>query len=559
MVKQAMSKKIKSDIEHLKKLFILPDSHDKFIEFGNELLDMIHSFFKEKGVIQSAISLPALENMFSECNIPKSPHLLKDIFKEIETKIISHSIKVGDPYYIGHMSSAIPYFTILIEIIIAALNQNQVKIETAKASTFVEREFISWIHRLIYDKSTSYYKKNIQNHKIALGNVTLDGTLANLTAILVAINKAFPATKDFAGISKEGLVEAYKYYNCEKSVIIISKRGHYSFDKIARICGIGDKNVIKIPVNKKNKIDIDELKNVIRDIEQYNSEHEKKIKIISIVGIAGTTETGNIDELNELYKISKKVKTHFHVDAAWGGPVLFVDQYKELFKGIEKADSVTFDCHKLLYSPLSMGTVLFRNEKDLLHIKHSTNYILRPDSRDLGKFTVEGSRPFTCLKPWVAMKVFGSDGFKLLFENAFELTNTLKNIVKDHVNFEDLNVPELFIFNYRFVPENLQKIIKQLQHDNNTKKLLKINDMLNEMTKDHHRVIRQADNSFISRTTLESTKYSPQSIVVLRAITINPLTTIDILHEIIKEHNELGLELYEQNYKKKFERIGASF
>jgi glutamate decarboxylase len=140
-------------------------------------------------------------------------------------------VKVGSPYYIGHMTSAIPYFMILLEMIIAALNQNQVKIETAKASTFLEREFISWIHRLVFNRSERFYRQNIQNPRIAIGNVTTDGTISNLTALMVARNRAFPADGRFPGIRKAGLFEAYRYYNCEKAVLIVSKRGHYSIDR----------------------------------------------------------------------------------------------------------------------------------------------------------------------------------------------------------------------------------------------------------------------------------------------------------------------------------------
>ena len=102
-----------ADIEHLRKLFIMPDSPDKFIEFGNNLLNLIHTFFKEKGGIHSSISLPELSDLFSDIDLPKSPHLLKDVLAEIKEKIIAHSVKVGSPYYIGHMTSAIPYFMIL--------------------------------------------------------------------------------------------------------------------------------------------------------------------------------------------------------------------------------------------------------------------------------------------------------------------------------------------------------------------------------------------------------------------------------------------------------------
>jgi glutamate decarboxylase len=119
--------KIKTNLEYLRKLFIMPDSPDKFIEFGHELLEMLHDFFQEKGGIHSSITLPELSNIFNQTDVPTGPHLIKNVLSEIKTNIVGHSVKVGNPYYIGHMTSAIPYFMILLEMIIAALNQNQVK------------------------------------------------------------------------------------------------------------------------------------------------------------------------------------------------------------------------------------------------------------------------------------------------------------------------------------------------------------------------------------------------------------------------------------------------
>ncbi|MBN2040165.1 MAG: glutamate decarboxylase [Spirochaetes bacterium] len=550
-----MSKQIEfvADINHLRRLFIMPDSPDKFMEFGNDLLNLIHAFFTEKGGIHSSISLPELSELFSDIDLPESPHLLKDVLTEIKEKIIAHSVKVGSPYYIGHMTSAIPYFMILIEMIIAALNQNQVKIETAKASSFVERELLAWIHRLIFDRTESFYKQHIQNPKVALGNVTLDGTIANLTGLLVARNKAFPPKDRFPGIRKAGFFEAFRYYNCKKAVFLVSRRGHYSIDKIARIIGLGQDNVIKVPVDSKNKIDIESLNQICADIRHHNIENSEQIKIISLIGVAGTTETGNVDNLWELRKIADENKTHFHVDAAWGGAVLLVDKYKSILKGIERADSVTFDAHKLLYSPLSMGMILFRKETDLENIKHSASYILRPDSVDQGRFTVEGSRPFSCLKPWTTLKIFGTNGFRILLEVAFKLTETIKDLIISHDNFEAMSYPELFIFTYRFVPKEVQQQLKSLQEkmasnaanlESIRKKIRKINNMLNALNVELHRLLRQQDNSFVSRTRLESTKYYPQKIVVLRTITINPLTTPEILKEIITEQNTLGMQIY---------------
>ncbi|MDX9761812.1 MAG: glutamate decarboxylase, partial [Desulfomonilia bacterium] len=92
----------------MKKLFIMPDSSDRFVEFGIHLLDMIHDFFKEKGGIHSSVSIEELAGIFSKTDIPCAPMLIKDVLSEIKNNVIKHSVKVANPYYIGHMTSAIP-------------------------------------------------------------------------------------------------------------------------------------------------------------------------------------------------------------------------------------------------------------------------------------------------------------------------------------------------------------------------------------------------------------------------------------------------------------------
>lgn len=561
----------RADIDQVRKLFIMPDSPDKFLEFGYELLDLIHSFFQEKEGIHSSISLHELGKLFSDAEFPREPRLLSDVLQEIKNRIIAHSVKVGNPYYIGHMTSAIPYFMILLEMIIAALNQNQVKIESAKASTYVERELIAWMHRFVYNRKKRFYETTIQNRDVSLGNVTMDGTMANMTALLVARNKAFPARGTFPGVRRAGVAEALRHYGYHRAVIIVSRRGHYSIDKVARVIGIGDTNVLRIPVDENNRMDINELKRVCENIESENREGQTRTLIMAIVGIAGTTETGNIDNLKEIGRIAKQHRTYFHVDAAWGGGLMLVDEYRYLFNGIQQADSVTVDAHKLLYCPVSMGMVLFRNEKDLQNMRHYSNYIIRPDSVDLGRFTLEGSRSFASLKPWASLKIMGQKGFKLLFDHAFQVTSSLRGLVEVHRNFEAMNQPELFIFNYRFVPEKTGQKLKSLMvaagDINRPRKTIdtrmmearsriyRINEVLNDLNVELHKALREEDTSFVSRTTLDSPKYRYQDIVILRSVCINPLTDSEILREIIDSQNRLGMKIYRAEFSGLLDRL----
>ncbi|MBS1236937.1 MAG: glutamate decarboxylase, partial [Deltaproteobacteria bacterium] len=543
---------VKANLEYLRKLFIMPDSPDKFIEFGQELLEMIHDFFKEKGGIHSSISLPELSHIFSQTAIPEDPHLIKDVLSEIKAKIIAHSVKVASPYYIGHMTSAIPYFMILLEMIIAALNQNQVKIETAKASSFVERELMAWFHRLVFNRSDAFYERNVQNPRVALGNATADGTISNLTAFLVAREKAFPPDGQFPGVRIAGMERGLHHCGFSRGVILVSSRGHYSIQKAANLLGLGEDNVLAIPVDGNHRMDVRRLAQKVKSLKK-----EKRTKIVAIAGIAGNTETGSVDPLEEMADLAHEANTHFHVDACWGGSALLVDEYRPLLKGIEKADSVSIDAHKLLYCPMAMGLVLFENERDLNTIKQSSQYVIRRNSVDMGRFTVEGSRPFDSLKPWAALKIMGRDGYRLLMRSARDNAYTLKENLDGCGNFETLNTPELFILIYRFVPRQVNEQLAKWQEERRETKnrrrintldrgIRKVNHLVNALNIKLHKALRQDDTSFVSRTKLESTRYRPQNIVVLRAVLINPLTDETVLKEIMETQNRIGLALWSE-------------
>jgi glutamate decarboxylase len=146
---------------------------------------------------------------------------------------------------------------------------------------------------------------------------------------MVAREKAFPPDGDFPGFRVAGAVSALRHYGYSRGVILISTRGHYSITKAANILGVGESNVINIPVDMNNRLDI---KKLLLRVKKFNkSKGKDRTKIISIIGIAGTTETGNIDDLVALGEIAHKAGTHFHVDASWGGPALLADEYRPRF------------------------------------------------------------------------------------------------------------------------------------------------------------------------------------------------------------------------------------
>jgi glutamate decarboxylase len=205
---------------------------------------------------------------------------------------------------------------------------------------------------------------------------------------------------------------------------------------------------------------------------------------------------------------------------------------------------------------MSMGLILFRSEKDLNTIRHSSKYIIRRNSVDTGRFTVEGSRPFAALKPWASLKIIGREGYGILMKQARKATVNLLGMISHCGNFEALNDPDLFILTYRFIPEALISQIASLEETaaqekgegkkESEEKIKKINFLVNGLNIKLHKALRRDDTTFVSRTTLESTRYRPQNIVVLRAVLMNPLINKQVLEEIVATQNRIGLNLWKE-------------
>ena len=194
----------------------------------------------------------------------------------------------------------------------------------------------AWFHRLVFDRSEAFYKKHIQDPHVALGNVTSDGTLANLTALMVAREKGVPPQGEFPGLRMAGLERALRHYGYSRAVMLVEPACPLFHQKAAGILGIGEENVIRIPVDFDNRIDVTALRRKAARLE--NAPDGERVKIMAIIAIAGNTETGNIDDLEAVGEVAGRVGAHFHVDACWGGAALMVDEYRHLFRGIEKAD-----------------------------------------------------------------------------------------------------------------------------------------------------------------------------------------------------------------------------
>ena len=394
--------------ESLHRIFTIPEAPDSTLGRIEQEISQNLAGFLGDHIAAKEIKLTEIEKDFASSAIPEQPAFVSDHMHHLLDKLVAQSVHTSSPSFIGHMTSALPYFILPLSKLMVGLNQNLVKIETSKAFTPLERQVLGMMHRLVYQDDDQFYQAWMHSAEHSLGAFCSGGTVANITALWVARNNLLKADGDFKGVAREGLYRALSHYQYDGVAVLVSNRGHYSLKKSADVLGLGRDSVISIPTDEYNKIDIAKLREKCQELT------DKNIRILGIIGVAGTTETGNIDPLSEMADIAQEYQCHFHVDAAWGGATLLSNKHRHLLSGIEKADSVTIDAHKQMYVPMGAGLVVFKNPASVSSIEHHAEYILRKGSKDLGSHTLEGSRPGMAMLVYASLHIISRPGYELL-------------------------------------------------------------------------------------------------------------------------------------------------
>ena len=530
-----------ADRKSLDRVFIRPEdesSKKTLLKYMEQILFGLHDFLNKNVGVTEEIRLTELAKNFTDVEISDHPEKkLAQVIEDIITDIAPRAVNVASPYFIGHMTGALPFFMVHLKAITAALNQNVIKMETSKVLAVLEKQVLAKIHRMIFRLDNEFYQTHVQNTRTALGSFTSGGTTANMTALWVARNKLLTPLGDFSGIEEDGLFTAMKTHDLERIVVLVSRRGHYSLRKAGGILGIGSKNVIAVDVAADHTLDTERLKAAIAAMKQ-----EKRTKIAAVVGIAGATETGAIDPLPEIADICEQEQIHFHVDAAWGGPVLLSDRYADLLNGIERADSVTIDGHKQFYMPMGTGMVYFRDPESLDAIAYHARYVNRKGSVDLGIKTLEGSREAASLILDASLKIMGAKGYALMINHGIEIARAFAKKIENRPQFELVTRPVLNILTYRMVPDTIGRQLERA--DDKERECL--NQTLDEINIKIQRIQREAGNSFVSRTRLKLDPADDFTVVVLRSVIMNPYTTEEILDEILDEQEKIYTEISRQ-------------
>lgn len=334
----------------------------------------------------------------------EDPLVYKDAINHVIDGLKKFTVHTPHPNYFGLFNPRANFAGILADTITATFNPQLAAWSHAPFAAEVESNLI-----------VEFGKKFGYNPSAIDGVFTTGGAEANLTAILCALNKAFP---DYA---KDGLQSLDK-----KPLIYVSAESHHSLVKAASITGLGLKAVKEIPVNEYLQIDISLLEQQIKDDIKNN------LLPIMIVATMGTTGAGAIDAINEIAAIASSYNIWLHADAAYGGALVLSDQYKTLLGNIHLADSITFDAHKSMSVPMNTSMFITKHTHILNKTFRVTTDYMPKEANDLqvtDPFThsIQWSRRFTGLKIYLSLLIFGWDGYQQVIEQQIKMGNILRD------------------------------------------------------------------------------------------------------------------------------------
>jgi L-2,4-diaminobutyrate decarboxylase len=342
-------------------------------------------------------------------------------------RVARGSMAVAHPHTMGHQVPPPLPAAALAELAVALLNNGMAIADGGPPGVAIELAVIEWMCR------------RLGLPEGAGGVMTSGGSLGNLTALL-----AMRQARAGHDVWREGA------HAGPPLAVVVSSEAHYSIARTLRIMGWGDGGAIAAPVDARHRMTAAAVRAALEEAGGR--------RVIGIVAAAGSTATGAYDPLDELADLAAERGLWLHVDAAHGGGAALSPSQRGKLRGIERADSVVWDAHKLMMMPALVTTVLFAREAHAYAaFAQRASYLFaeaRPEDTwwDLGQRTLECTKRLMAVEVWACLRAYGDALFGAIVDRQLALARELAGLVEAAPDFELALAPESNIVCYRHVP-----------------------------------------------------------------------------------------------------------
>lgn len=452
----------------------------------------------------SGLSVQELETLLASTPIcPEEGQDLEKVLQNVGQKIVQHSVKVHHPACMGHLHCAPLLPSLAAEVLLTTSNQSMDSWDQSPAATLVEEQIIAWLVDLFFSSAQGD------------GTFTSGGTQSNLMGLLLARDQYIQNRWQW-NVQQQGLPpEAHRLR------ILCSEHAHFTVQQSAALLGLGEQAVIPLPVDENYCLSLEKLDQKLLELR------EQQLEPFALFATAGTTDFGSIDPLNELAVRAKKAGLWLHVDAAYAGACALSQSYRHLLSGIEKADSLSVDFHKLFYQPISCGAFLVRQRQAFRLLQRHASYLNPIEDEQEGiphlvNKSLQTTRRFDALKLYISLQTVGRKQFAAFIEQTIAVARATAQQIVDHPRLELLNpLPMLnaLVFRYRLSAED-----QALEN--------RINATIAK------RMFREG-KAVLGQTEIKGKK-------CLKMTLLNPLTTLHITTQVLEQVVELGKRLEQE-------------
>ncbi|HKS26776.1 MAG TPA: aspartate aminotransferase family protein [Pyrinomonadaceae bacterium] len=382
----------------------------------------------------------------------------------------------GHPRFFGYIASPSTPVGAYADLLASALNQNVTSWRSAPAATEVERTVVGWLAEMVGYGSDS------------AGLLTSGGSLANLTALLMAHRSRSPQAVAHKGLRA---LDAPMTVYCSQQV-------HLSIPKAADVLGLGREQVRLVETDDEFRLDVKLLR------ERIDADLREGLKPFCVVANAGTVNTGAVDSIEEIARVAEEYDLWLHVDGAYGAPATLDPEKRTLFRGIERADSVSMDAHKWLYAPVDCGCLLFRDEAAARRALSpgEADYIKVHEQQEREAFAfwdygIELSRRFRALKLWMMLRYYGRRRLAEAVAHDNRMAAYLAERVRDSEDFQLLAPVSLSICCFRYVPARLRSKLAEAEGERED-----VERELDELNARLMHAVQRGGRAYVSNATL---------------------------------------------------------